>query len=537
MNTEPAQSPLDAANLSAARLSENDVLSRLFAPASNLPEPRNEQAIVVVAHGKPERAVTHHQIENLIAYAAEQLKERGVSRGDKVVFFGENCPEFTATILACWSLNAMVALIDYRAERKDVLEMSKKLGAKVLVTSSGLYKNYSQETQVFAGAGLDVLNVTPFADFKEPESTLLSQQFDLESLDLDCPAFAILTSGTTGAPKTSVHTLRSLVRNLIDLAEAADQQGEITALTPLPISHVFGLIVFLVSQVLGAKVVFTPLNPVDFVKAVHKHKPQWIAALPQFYGALLAAPDGYINLDNAQLLLCGGSPLMVSLADKFEETFGKKLNNGYGSTECKLVAFNKEGPVLSVGKPVGDIKINIVNDGDEILPEGKFGEVRITGSMLMDGYLDNEEESKKVLHDGHYYTGDIGRFEDGYLYVAGRKTDIIVVGGVVVNAGRIEEALRNNPEVKDVAVTAVKNKRLGQIVKASIVLLDEKIGDKLKSDSESEKLSAQRELQRRFRAFCKEQLPRYYRPMDWEFLDPHDSLPKTLAGKTDKKKM
>lgn len=537
MNTEPARSPLDAANLSAARLSQHDVLSRLFAPASNLPEPRNEHAIVVVAHGKPERAVTHGQIENLIAHATDQLKERGVSQGDKVVFYGENCPEFTATILACWSLNAMVALIDYRAERKDVLEMSKKLGAKVLVTSSGLYKNYSQETQVFAGAGLDVLNVTPFADFKDPESTLLSQQFDLESLDLDCPAFAILTSGTTGAPKTSVHTLRSLVRNLIDLAEAADQQGEITALTPLPISHVFGLIVFLVSQVLGAKVVFTPLNPVDFVKAVHKHKPQWIAALPQFYGALLAAPDGYINLDNAQLLLCGGSPLMVSLADKFEETFGKKLNNGYGSTECKLVAFNKEGPVLSVGQPVGDIKINIVNDGDEILPEGKFGEVRITGSMLMEGYLDNEEESRKVLHDGHYYTGDIGRFEDGYLYVAGRKTDIIVVGGVVVNAERIEEALRNNPEVKDVAVTAVKNKRLGQIVKASIVLLDEKIGDKLKSDSESEKLSAQRELQRRFRAFCKEQLPRYYRPMDWEFLDPHDSLPKTLAGKTDKKKM
>jgi long-chain acyl-CoA synthetase len=308
-----------------------------------------------------------------------------------------------------------------------------------------------------------------------------------------------------------------------------------TALTPLPISHIFGLSVFLATQVLGVKTVLTELEPVGFVKAVHRYKPEVIAALPQFYGALMSAPNGYIDLRNTDLLLCGGAPLTVSLADKFEEKFGKRLNNGYGSTECKIVALNKDGPVLSVGKPIGRVKVDIVNEQGNVLPEGKSGEVRISGSMLMTGYFDNEKESSKVLQSGHYYTGDIGRFEDGNLFIAGRKNDVVIVGGVVVQAGEIEEALRNNPAVKEVAVTAVPNKRLGQIIKASVVLMDDKVAEKLKSSDRAVSVEAHREMQRQFRAFCKEHLSRYKRPMRWEFLGPHDNLPKTLAGKINKK--
>lgn len=503
------------------RLSPDDVIRRLYNPATSLPEPRNEQAVVVASAGGTERAVTHCQNENLIAHGIEQLKKYGVKEGDKVVFCCENSPEFSSTILACWALNAVATLIDYRAKPVDVLAICERLDARLLLTSKRLYTKFVSESKLFTIEGLVLLDVSPFADFKE---TAPKSPFDIDTLDLDRPAFAILTSGTTGPPKTSVHNLRSLVQNIIDLAEASGLQGDMTALTPLPISHIFGLAFFLVSQVLGFKTVLTELEPVGFIKAIHRHKPELIAALPQFYGALLRAPAGYIDLSNARLLLCGGASLTVSLADKFEETFKKQLNNGYGSTECKLVSFNKDGPVLSVGKPVGDIKVDIVNEHDEVLPEGKTGEVRITGPMFMNGYLNNEKETKKVLHDGHYYTGDMGRLEDGYLFVVGRKGDVIIVGGVVVQAGEVEEALRNYPEVKDVAVMAVQNNHLGQIIKATVVLMDDKIADK-------------QQLQRQFKAFCKEHLSRYKRPMKWEFLGPHDDLPKTLAGKTDKKTM
>jgi long-chain acyl-CoA synthetase len=544
MKNEQAQSGIEAVNSGSSaalvgteelggRLLESDVIRRLFAPASSLPERQNKQAMVVVSAGT-ERAFTHSQVEDLLAHGIEQLKKRGVREGTKIVFYCENSPQFSSTILACWALNAMAVLIDYRAEHADVLAMSKKLGAKLLVTSKKLYNNFESEARLFTEAGLDVLDVSPFADFK---GTAKKSQFDIETLNLDRPAFAILTSGTTGTPKVSVHDLRSLARNLIDLAAAVDLQGNMIALTPLPISHIFGLSVLLVTQVLGLKTVLTELEPVGFVKAVHRHKPQLIAALPQFYGALLSAPDGSVDLTGAKLLLCGGAPLTVALAENFEEKFGKRLNNGYGSTESKIVALNKDGPALSVGKPVGSVKIDIVNEQDEILPEGKLGEVRITSSMLMEGYLSNEEETKKVLHNQHYHTGDIGRIKAGNLFVVGRKSDVVIVGGVVVQAGEIEEVLRNHREVKEVAVTAVQNKWLGQIIKASVVLIDKQIAGKLKSNDRKESLEAQRQLQRQFKEFCKPHLSRYKRPMKWEFLAPNESLPKTLAGKIDKKKM
>lgn len=542
-NEQPAQSSVETANASSyaasdstdkagEKLSPSDVIRRMFAPASHVPEPRSKHAIVVVTPAEMERAVTHIQIENLLSHAIEHLRQRGVKEGDKVVFYCENCPELTSTILACWMLKAMVALIDYRAERADVLAMSKKLGAKLLITSKKLFKNFPQDSKFFTKEGLEVLDVSSFEEHKDTEAKV---QFDIEGLDLDRPAFAILTSGTTGTPKTSVHTLGSLAQNISDLAAVSGLQGNMTAVTPLPISHIFGLSVFLVTQILGVKTVLTELEPVGFVKAVHRHKPHLIAALPQFYGALLAAPDGAINVSDTELLLCGGAPLTVSLADKFEEKFGKQLNNGYGSTESKIVALNKGGPTLSVGKPIGGVQIDIVNERDEVLPEGKNGEVRITSSMMMNGYLNNDKETRKVLHHGRYYTGDIGRFEDGNLFVAGRKGDVIIVGGVVVQAAEIEEALRNNPEVKEVAVTSVPDRRLGQIVKASVILMDKKSAAKLKSSDLNERLEAQQQLQRRFKAFCKEHLLRYQCPMKWEFLGPDENLPKTLAGKVDKK--
>jgi acyl-CoA synthetase (AMP-forming)/AMP-acid ligase II len=123
------------------------------------------------------------------------------------------------------------------------------------------------------------------------------------------------------------------------------------------------------------------------------------------------------------------------------------------------------------------------------------------------------------------------------LFVAGRKNDIVIVGGAVVQAGEIEEALRQNSEVKEVAVIAVSNKRLGQIVKAFVVLTESEFASKLKSTNPDERLDAKRELQHRFKAYCKEHLSRYKRPMAWEFFGPHYDLPKTLAGKVDKKAM
>ncbi|MDR3613792.1 MAG: class I adenylate-forming enzyme family protein [Candidatus Obscuribacterales bacterium] len=511
-------------------LSQYDVLARLYSPSSNLSQPPGKKAMVVVSKGV-EHAATHTEMESLTLSALSHLKIHGITAGDNVVFCCENRLEFSATLLACWALNATASLIDYRTDPTEVFAVCKKLKAKLLFTSLST-SDLALSNDTDSKSPVKVMVVAELSSSKARTS---ESSLDFRNLDMDRPLLALFTSGTTGAPKTAVHNLRSLIQNVIDLAQSVDLEEGLTAVTPLPVSHIFGLTVLLVTQVLGMKTVLTTLDPVTFIKAVHYHKPHLLAALPQFYGALLNAPPGVIDLKDTKLLLCGGAPLTVSLAQKFEETFGKRLNNGYGSTESKIFALNQDGPVLSVGKAMGKVEIDIIDTKGVPVSAGKFGEVRITSSTLMDGYLNDDEKTKKVMSDGQYFTGDYGRLEDGYLFVAGRKDDIVTVGGVVVYAAEVEAALRNYLEVKDVAVTAVSNKRLGQIVKASVVLMDEKHGVGLNSTNQAERHDTRHALVRHFRAYCAEHLTRHKRPMLWDFLGPHDDLPKTLAGKVDKK--
>ena len=512
--------------------SEHDVLVRLFTPSNKMAHPSGKKAVVVVGKGA-EHGATHNEMEMLIQRSLSHLKASGITAGENIVFCCENRLEFSATLLACWALNATATLVDYRTEAKEVFAVCEKLEAKLLFTS------WSISDLTFSGySGLE----RPFKVIRVDELSSLStnvpkSSIDFENIDMDRPSLALFTSGTTGTPKTAVHNLRSLIQNVIELARVVDLPEDFTALTPLPISHIFGLTVLLVTQALGMTTVLTDLDPVTFIKAVYSHKPQLIAALPQFYGALLSAPAGLIDLTDSRLLLSGGSPLTVSLADKFEETFGKRLNNGYGSTESKIFALNKDGPVLSVGKAVGSAQIEIVDSQGIILPDGQFGEVRVTSPTLMDGYLNDDKKTKSVLRNGQYYTGDFGRLEHDYLFVAGRKDDIVTVAGVVVHAAEVEETLRGYSQVKEVAVTAVSNKRLGEVIAADVVLMDENQASGLKSTDPAERQATKQALIRQFKAYCADHLSRYKRPMIWNFLGPHDDLPKTLAGKVNKKEL
>jgi long-chain acyl-CoA synthetase len=354
--------------------------------------------------------------------------------------------------------------------------------------------------------------------------------------NLGHPAFIILTSGTTGMPKGAVHSLDSLIINLIELGDMAGINDTMRGVLPLPLSHIFGLEVFWTAYIRGTVVVFSELSPTSFVQAVAKHKPHIIAGVPTLYGALLAAPKEALDLSNGVLLLSGGAPLPISLADEFEMKFGKRINNGYGSTESKIVALNQKGPIEAVGQIVPSVKIDIVNDQDEVLPLGDVGEIRITGPILMQGYLNMAEATTKVLRDGHYYTGDMGFFKDGNLYIAGRSKEMVIVAGYKVFPVEVEDALRKHPLVKEVAVLGQPHKQLGQIVKAVVVVNDGDLSNKLEGEAEQKK-DARQHLLGELKEYCKGNLRRELRPMEWEFQPASKPLPKTGTGKVDKKQL
>jgi acyl-CoA synthetase (AMP-forming)/AMP-acid ligase II len=141
-----------------------------------------------------------------------------------------------------------------------------------------------------------------------------------------------------------------------------------------------------------------------------------------------------------------------------------------------------------------------------------------------------------VMHHGHYHTGDLGYLKDGYLFISGRDKELINVAGNKVFPSEVEDLLLQHENVKEVAVLGVPHSRLGQLVKAVIVIKDPEMSKKLEQSDESKK-EVRQELLNSFKEFCKEHLKKELRPLEWEFRSCQTALPKTASGKIDKKQL
>jgi long-chain acyl-CoA synthetase len=518
--------------------SNEQALLFLFNPATSAPDKAKDTAIIQ-AGGNPDgsdRTVSYTDFEKLIAIGVAEFKRAGIGKQDKVMLTAANCAEMAAATAALWRLGAVAVPVDFRLTEKEVENVANAINVKLLCGSSRYNPNLSSSYQNANATKFDLAKLsTLLGDDSACDKDAL-QPIDLKNLDLASPALIILTSGTTGIPKGAVHDLGTLVTNLLELGPLVKLNKDTKVLLPLPLSHIFGMEVFYACYIYGAPVLFNELSPQSFFVCAKKYAPEILCGVPTLYGAMLGLPPGMVDLSKTEVLLCGGAPLPLSLAQEFEKKYGKRLNNGYGSTESKVISLNINGPVESVGKIIPSVKVEIVDGENNILPSGETGEIRISGPCLMLGYLDNPQETAKVLNDHQYHTGDMGYVKDGYLFISGRNKEMIVVAGNKVFPTEVEDVLRQHPLVKEVAVVGIPNKQLGQAVKAIIVVREGELSDKLEGDGEVRK-AARQELIAQLRELCKQQLKRELRPMDWDFFPASQPLPKTSSGKVDKKQL
>ncbi|MBS1989573.1 MAG: acyl--CoA ligase [Cyanobacteria bacterium SZAS LIN-3] len=491
----------------------------------------NPAFIQMLGEGK-ERIVTRPQYNELILKAITMLESAGVKAGDRVVMTAPNMPELAAVIIASWRLGAMAVPVDFRMTVAEMANVAKKLRCKLAIVYKPGIKDIETLESELKGSTVSLRCLTQLESFAADKKERPLTAFQ----DLSNPAFLILTSGTTGTPKGAEHDLETLVINIHELAEMAQIKDVQKALIPVPVSHVLGLEVMLAVLLVKGTVLFAELSIPGIVKAINLHKPEILVGVPTIYGALTAMPEGSVDMSNARVILVGGAPLPLSLASDFEKRFGKRLNNGYGSTESKIIAVNIDGPVESVGKIAPSTTIEIRDPNGKVLPDGEQGEIVICGPILMKGYVDNPESTKDVLEHHRYKTGDYGYMKDGYLYIAGRAKEMIIVAGNKVFPSEVEDSLRKEPLVKEIAVVGVPHSRLGQMVKAVIVINEGEWSDKLNGD-EASRAEAKKALKEEMKNFCNEHLKRELRPMEWEFCPANKPLPKTSSGKVDKKQL
>ncbi len=329
------------------------------------------------------------------------------------------------------------------------------------------------------------------------------------------------TGGTTGVAKGAMLTNRNLIANMLQCYEFFKltlKDGQETFVAPLPLYHIYAFTVNCMTIMLTGNHNLLIPNPRDipgFVKELGKHRFTGFAGLNTLFVALMNNEDfKKVDFSALKLTISGGMALTQTAAERWEETTGCPISEGYGLTETSpVISFNPAGyqQLGTIGIPAPGTEVRIADDDGKILGFDESGELQVRGPQVMKGYWNRPDDTAKSIdEEGFFKTGDIAVLQkDGYLKIVDRKKDMIVVSGFNVYPNEIEEVLTRHPKVVECAAVGVPSEKTGEAVKVFVVT-NGPVEEKELSD------------------FCRESLTAYKVPKQFVF---RDELPKTNVGK------
>jgi long-chain acyl-CoA synthetase len=413
------------------------------------------------------------------------LADLGMQPGERVVVLMANCPEVLIAYNAIWRAGAVVTPVVFLTSAAELGHILVDSGAVAAVTTAELLG-----TVLDAAAGAPALAHVIVAG-PDPEATMgsgarLAGFQDLEAAEPrprvprrdDELATLMYTGGTTGRAKGVALSHANLWSCARSSWEATHVPGATRVITPLPLSHAYGMIVTVVamhSDEPGVAVVQRWFNASEWVALCEQHRSQRTSLVPAMMQMLLAEPLEDADLESMLYVGSGAAPLPLDVLREFERRVPScQVLEGYGCTETSaVISTNPPGRRRqgSVGLPIAGCTVRITGDGGEVLRDGDDGEICARGPGVMGGYWNAPEESAAVLRDGWLHTGDIGHVDsDGYLYVVDRKKDLILRGGFNVFPRDVEDVLVSHPEVAMAGVVGRPDPRLGEEVVAFVSL-------------------------------------------------------------------
>jgi long-chain acyl-CoA synthetase len=322
------------------------------------------------------------------------------------------------------------------------------------------------------GARLKIIEPAQFPPH-DTRAAPLPQREPAPSTDL---AVLMYTSGTSGLPKGVPLTYGNLQSNVDASIKHMDFQQRHKFLGIVPLFHAFGLTATMLAPIqLGATVVYlSRFSPVGTLSAIKDHGISIMGGVPSMFGAMLRLKEASADdFKTIYAMISGGEPLPAAVREGFRTRFGVTLYEAYGMTETSL-AITVNTPQMhkagSVGKAIPGMQIRITDDTGNALPAGQEGEIQVKGPMVMKGYHNlPSETSAAMTADGYFKTGDLGKVDsDGFLYITGRKKDLIIVAGEKVAPREIEETLMAHPAVAEAAVVGIASATRGETIAAFV---------------------------------------------------------------------
>ena len=414
------------------------------------------------------------------ARAAAGFAALGVGPGDRVVLCMANCPEVGIAYAALWRAGAVATPVLFLLTEAELRHVFADSGAVAVVTTP----EFVEKVTASAG-GLPVVVVGGAPTPQRGSSRLLGwdelesgQELRVVDRAPDDLAALLYTGGTTGRSKGVALSHAGLDAAGAAASLAARAPGRTRSLLPLPLAHVYGLMVSVAAlhaEEPGETVLMRWFDPAGFVALAEQHRTQTTALVPSMIGMLLAQPLEDHDLSSLERVSSGGAPLAVELAHELERRIpGVEVREGYGCTESSALISTQppdERRLGSVGKPVPAVEVRITGPDGAALPPGEDGEICVRGPVVMTGYWNAPDATAETLRDGWLHTGDVGHLdEDGYLYVVDRIKDLIIRNGFNVYPRDVEDVLLAHPEISGAAVVGRPDPRTGEEVVAFVAL-------------------------------------------------------------------
>ena len=445
--------------------------------------------------------LTYGDLDQLSNRVANAIGELGLGYGDKVALSCPNVPFFPIVYYGILKTGAVVVPLNVLFKPREIAYQLSDSDAKAAFVFEGtddlpLAASVKEAfDQVPSCDHLIVMTKDLFADSPLPGHRTLTQitsntspKFDIYPTRPDDTCAILYTSGTTGQSKGAELTHLNLMSNvaatwqthqpMIDFTDGEQK----TCLITLPLFHTTGQTVQMNTNMYGGcRVVLLPrFEPKAVLDTMVAERVNFWVGVPTMYWGLLKYVDETDYdisriADKMKVCTSGGAPMPVEVMSEFERRFNVRVMEGYGLSETSpLATFNHiERPSKpgTVGQPIFGVDVRCFDDDDKEVPTGTRGEVVIRGTNVMKGYYKRPEATAEAFRNGWFHTGDIGIMDDeGYLTIVDRKKDMILRGGYNVYPRELEEVIITHPAVSLCAVIGVPCERLGEEVKAFIVL-------------------------------------------------------------------
>jgi long-chain acyl-CoA synthetase len=478
---------------------------------------------------------------------AHLLIKSGLAKGDRVAILIENSKEYVSTYYAILKAGGITVALNTDNTADDVGYIIRDCGVRYLVASEKLLRRIrplfegqsskdspvpgSLPERVFIwsnsgtvgieGARVEIIAL-PGAMEAESASNPGARMIDLDIASI------VYTSGSTGKPRGAVLSHLNIVSNTRSIVDYLALTPEDRIMVVLPFYYIYGKSLLNTHFCVGGSVVVDNrfMYPNVILETMKKQEVTGFAGVPSTFTILLGRSNvGEQQFKTLRYVTQAGGAMAPAVQKQVAEVFAPaKLFIMYGATEASARLSYLDPADLprkwgSIGKGIPNVDLFVADQCGNPLGVGEEGEIVARGSNMMSGYWNHPEETEKVLRNGLYYTGDIGRMdEEGFIFVVGRSKDIIKIGGNRVSAKEIEEALYEHPAIHEAAVIGIPDEVLGEAPKACIVLKSGFCGN----------------IEEELGAFLKEHLAPYKIPKCYEI---HESLPKNESGKIQKLKL